>query len=74
MNDETMRKSGTRASAKRQAAEQTARARFPCRASRTIDDERRQAFGLIMSLNMLDAFDFTGAQFVTSWTQLTRPS
>lgn len=36
-----------------------------------IDDERRQnAFGLIMSLNMLiefgDAFDFTGAQF-TEW-------
>lgn len=33
-----------------------------------IDDERRQnAFGLMMSLNMLiefgDAFDFTGAQF-----------
>ena len=36
-----------------------------------IDDERRQnAFGLLMSLNMLiefgDAFDFTGAQF-TEW-------
>jgi hypothetical protein len=36
-----------------------------------IDDERRQnAFGLMMSLNMLiefgDAFDFTGAQF-TAW-------